>query len=142
MPDLLKLEIKKQFACDVLVVGGGVAGLSAAVCAARNGADVILCDKGNCLGGTATKGLVGPFMSAMDPTGQFQVIYGFLDEFVKRMEENGGADKRSRDDQHYSRRRMDLKRMVGELGVLPLVLSQSPYGLLYDRGRPGNRSLI
>jgi sarcosine oxidase, subunit alpha len=32
--------------CDVLVVGGGAAGLSAAIAAAEQGADVVLCDEG------------------------------------------------------------------------------------------------
>jgi methylglutamate dehydrogenase subunit C len=37
--------------CDVLVIGGGPAGLSAALGAARTGARVILCDEDFCLGG-------------------------------------------------------------------------------------------
>src|SRR5688572_11289777 len=37
--------------CDVLVVGGGPAGLSAALSAGRTGARVILCDEDFCLGG-------------------------------------------------------------------------------------------
>ncbi|MGH6748045.1 MAG: FAD-dependent oxidoreductase, partial [Methyloceanibacter sp.] len=37
--------------CDVLVVGGGAAGLSAALAAARSGARVILCDEDFRLGG-------------------------------------------------------------------------------------------
>ena len=40
--------------CDVLVVGGGLAGLSAAVTAAKAGADVILCDENAALGGAET----------------------------------------------------------------------------------------
>lgn len=40
--------------CDLLVVGGGLAGLSAAVTAAEAGADVILCDESPTLGGAAT----------------------------------------------------------------------------------------
>ena len=91
MDYLANLEIKKQFSCDVLVIGGGVAGFSAAVCAARSGADVILAERDGCLGGTATVGLVGPFMSAFDPTGSRQVIAGFMDEFIRRMESVGGA---------------------------------------------------
>ena len=38
--------------CDVLVVGGGPAGLSAALAAGRSGADVVLCDDGVELGGS------------------------------------------------------------------------------------------
>lgn len=37
--------------CDVLVVGGGIAGLTAALQAARGGADVVLCDEDAELGG-------------------------------------------------------------------------------------------
>lgn len=83
--------VNKAYTCDVLVVGGGVAGISAAICAARKGARVILAERDGCLGGTASVGLVGPFMSAMDPTGKTQVIRGFFDEFVNAMVARGGA---------------------------------------------------
>ena len=43
---------------DVLVVGGGPAGLCAAVSAARNGAQVILMERYGYLGGMATGGYV------------------------------------------------------------------------------------
>ncbi|MFA7636590.1 MAG: FAD-dependent oxidoreductase [Monoglobales bacterium] len=47
---------------DVIVAGGGFAGFSAAVAAARQGQKVLLFDKGNSLGGAASNGLVMPFM--------------------------------------------------------------------------------
>ncbi|MBE6690437.1 MAG: FAD-dependent oxidoreductase [Ruminococcaceae bacterium] len=83
--------IQKTYDCDVLVVGGGVAGISAAVNAAREGARVILCESGGCLGGTATKGLVGPFMTCYDAEGKNRIIRGFFSEFVERMIAEGGA---------------------------------------------------
>ena len=43
---------------DVLVVGGGPAGTAAAVAAARLGADVLLIERYNHLGGLSTGGLV------------------------------------------------------------------------------------
>lgn len=43
---------------DVVVVGGGPAGMSAAVAAARNGAEVILLERYNHLGGLASGGMV------------------------------------------------------------------------------------
>ena len=51
---------------EVLVVGGGPAGVAAAVAAARNGADTTLIERYNHLGGMATGGLVIliPHMSA------------------------------------------------------------------------------
>ncbi len=48
---------------DVLVVGGGPAGLGAAVGAARAGAQVILAERHGYLGGNATASLVMPLMS-------------------------------------------------------------------------------
>ena len=43
---------EKAFAhCDILIIGGGPAGLSAALAAGRSGARVILCDEGPVLGG-------------------------------------------------------------------------------------------
>ena len=45
-----RTEYRRRHA-DVLVVGGGIAGLSAAVAAAQQGADVVLADEGPALGG-------------------------------------------------------------------------------------------
>ncbi len=43
---------------DVLVAGGGPAGIGAALAAAREGAQVMLIEKGGCLGGMATAGMM------------------------------------------------------------------------------------
>ena len=51
-------EICKTLHCDVAVIGGGVAGCSAAIAAARNGMHTILLEKGVTLGGLATNGYV------------------------------------------------------------------------------------
>ena len=87
----ISLPISKELTCDVLVVGGGVSGLSAAVNAAREGADTILCESAGYLGGIATKGLVGPFMTCYDKQGKTQIIRGFFSEFVEAMVAEGGA---------------------------------------------------
>ena len=47
---------------DVAVIGGGFAGVAAALAAAREGARVILVEKSNNLGGAAVNCLVNPFM--------------------------------------------------------------------------------
>lgn len=47
---------------DLAVVGGGFAGVAAALAAARGGAKVLIVEKSNCLGGAATNCLVNPFM--------------------------------------------------------------------------------
>lgn len=76
---------------DVLVIGGGCAGVAAAVCAARHGAKTMIVDMNGYLGGMATAGLVGPFMTCYDPKEERQVIKGFFEEFVQRMIKDGGA---------------------------------------------------
>ena len=47
----------RQIECEILVVGGGVAGLCAAITAARSGAQTILIEKNNFPGGTAVTAL-------------------------------------------------------------------------------------
>ena len=50
----------KQY--DVLVAGGGMAGVGAAFSAAKLGKKVLLVEKYGCLGGAACHNLVNPFM--------------------------------------------------------------------------------
>ena len=47
---------------DIAVIGGGFAGVAAALSAAREGARVIIVEKSNCFGGAAVNSLVNPFM--------------------------------------------------------------------------------
>jgi len=76
---------------EVVVAGGGPAGACAAIAAARHGADVLVVEQGNCLGGMGTQGLVGPFMTCYDKKGEVQLIRGLFDEIVRRMVDIGGA---------------------------------------------------
>lgn len=85
------LNVTKEFTCDVLVVGGGPAGIASAIASARNGAQTILAEQNGYLGGTGTAGLVNPFMTSYDTEGEVQLIRGIFDETVRRMEELGGA---------------------------------------------------
>jgi len=84
-------QIKKKFVCDVLVVGGGVAGFSASVSASRCGMNVILAEQGGYLGGTATAGLVAPFMTCYDAKGEQQIIRGIFKETIDRLIKIDGA---------------------------------------------------
>lgn len=47
---------------DIIVAGGGMAGVGAAFSAARTGKKVLLVEKYGCLGGAACHNLVNPFM--------------------------------------------------------------------------------
>ena len=51
---------------DVLVAGGGPAGVAASVAAARQGRSVVLVERQNCLGGMGTAGLLPVFMQFGD----------------------------------------------------------------------------
>ena len=70
--------------CDVLVVGGGPSGTAAAVAAGRLGADVILLERYNHLGGLSTGGLVIWIDRMTDWEGK-QVIRGFAEELFERL---------------------------------------------------------
>lgn len=84
-------SIPQKFDTDILVVGGGPAGVCAAIAAARLGSRVMVVESGNCLGGMATKGMVAPFMTSFDSAGEQQVIKGLFDEIVCRMVDIDGA---------------------------------------------------
>ncbi len=72
---------------DVLVAGGGPAGIGAAIAAARLGADVLLLEATGCLGGMGTSGLV----TAFDPmaNGEKMLVGGIMLEIVMRLYERG-----------------------------------------------------
>ncbi|MFO7945292.1 MAG: FAD-dependent oxidoreductase [Armatimonadota bacterium] len=66
---------------DVAVAGGGIAGVSAAVAAARQGTEVLLIERYNALGGTATIAGVGSFCGETAGQGEvFDDIVAGLDD--------------------------------------------------------------
>jgi len=77
-------DIPVYRSCDVLVVGGGPSGTAAAVAAARLGAEVILLERYNHLGGLSTGGLVIWIDRMTDWSGK-PVIRGFAEELMDRL---------------------------------------------------------
>jgi len=76
--------------CDVLVVGGGPSGTAAAIAAGRCGADVVLLERHNHLGGLSTGGLVIWIDRMTDWTGQ-QVIRGIANDLLDRLPKDAVA---------------------------------------------------
>jgi hypothetical protein len=70
--------------CEVLVVGGGPSGTAAAVAAARTGADVVLLERYNHLGGLSTGGLV-IWIDRMTDWSGTQVIRGVANDLLDRL---------------------------------------------------------
>lgn len=80
---------------QVLVVGGGAAGVAAAVTAARQGLSVIMLERYGFCGGGAVAGLSGTICglyeahesNAVPPK---RLVFGFVDDFIRRMETRNG----------------------------------------------------
>lgn len=80
------------FSCDVLVCGGGFAGISAALAAARNGSKVILIEKEYMLGGLGTAGLITIYLPLCDGVGN-QVSFGIAEELFRLSVSMGAEDR-------------------------------------------------
>ena len=74
--------------CQVLVAGGGYAGVSAALAAARGGADVLLLEREYMLGGLGTAGLITIYLPLCDGMGR-QVSFGIAEELLRLCVRNG-----------------------------------------------------
>lgn len=85
-----------RYECDVVIAGGGTAGVCAALAAARNGARTILVDRYNFLGGTMLNG-AGPLHSfynlykAFPGAPKIQCVRGIPSEIVDRLIAAGGS---------------------------------------------------
>ena len=85
----------EQLSTDVLVVGGGAAGVAAAIAAAREGLQVTLVERYGFCGGGAVAGLSGTICGlylADDEAGRVpeKIVHGFVDEFIAELESRGG----------------------------------------------------
>lgn len=74
------IPMKKMY--DVIVCGGGVAGVAAAVTAAKNQKSVLLIEKSNILGGLGTLGLINLFVPMCNGRGK-QIIFGLCEKWVR-----------------------------------------------------------
>lgn len=103
--DLRPIE---RLECDLLVVGGGAAGVATAAVAARNGLSVVLVERYGFCGGGAVAGLSGTVCGLYEASDTLsnqpvQVVWGFADEFVRAMVARGGLGDPVRYGKTYTR---------------------------------------
>lgn len=92
---------------DVLVVGGGAAGVAAACTAAGHGLKVVLLERYGFCGGAAVAGLSGTicglYLARPDAAGGPQkVVTGFVDRFIATMRKRNGLTKPLRYGETYT----------------------------------------
>lgn len=81
-------EVEVARSVDVLVAGGGIAGVAAALAAARSGAKTLLLEKECALGGLATLGMIIRYLPLCDGYGH-QVIAGIGEELMRESQRYG-----------------------------------------------------
>lgn len=94
----IKEELKTpvKYCCDVAVCGGGTAGITAALAAARNGAKTILIERNGYVGGTLVNG-AGPLHSFFNLYQAYinaekkQVVKGIPQELIEQLMKEGGS---------------------------------------------------
>lgn len=83
---------------DVCVVGGGAAGVAAAIAAARTGAKVLLLEREGFLGGTLTSVSLGSIcgLYAVTDSAVEQIVGGFCNEVIERLRSLDGLGETTR----------------------------------------------
>lgn len=118
---------------DVVVVGGGPAGMSAAVASARAGAKTAIIERYGYLGGQATGGLVILIVGLSD--GKERIIKGICEETIDRLFEMGQAKDVGRHvlfDPESMKYLFD--RLIEETGVRPYYHSYAT-GAIMQQGK-------
>ncbi len=106
---------------DIIVAGGGLAGVAAAISAAREGAKVLLVERYGFLGGMATAGLVNPFMGYCLREGSREhpdkmINKGIFKLILDRLSELGGLHA-NRSTFNEEIMKLVLDRLVKEYGI-------------------------
>ena len=152
--DIPSCRVPVWLRCDVLVCGGGCAGVTAAVAAARRGCRVTLLERWPTVGGMATNGLVNAWHRS---DREKVVINGLVEEAAERAARHGWI----RRDRNFPRAhethwfdpegmRLVWQRLLDDAGVTtvchlaagePLVTDRRLVGVLCDTAQ-GRRALL
>ena|GEM_PF-1488718 len=107
----------KHIATEVLVVGGGTAGVMAALSAARNGAKVILAERDGALGGVAARAGIHLYYYGLKAGSQVE-----LDDEIHRAEKAIGWPAQGF---HPEAKRLVSAQMLAEAGVETVYFAQA-----------------
>ena len=88
--EINQISISEDF--DVVVAGGGIAGIAAALAASRQNKNVLLIENSYILGGLATSGLVTVYLPLCDGYGR-QVSFGICEELIRLSVKHCSEDK-------------------------------------------------
>jgi flavin-dependent dehydrogenase len=88
-------RVVDNISTDVIVVGGGAAGVAAANTIANQNLKVVLIEKYGFCGGGAVAGLSGTICGMYEASDKLQnkpkqAVFGFTDQFAKMLEQKGG----------------------------------------------------
>jgi hypothetical protein len=138
---MFSVEVTKEY--DVIVIGGGTAGVFAADGAARMGARTLLIEKNGMLGGTMTSGGVN-FPGVFHYWGR-QIITGPAWDFIEKLNASGAAvmPKNERAPKHFYNQQIrvnaflaatEMERLCRDSGVEILMHSMPSYAVETDGG--------
>ena len=104
---------------DLIVVGGGMTGVAAAVSARRLGLSVLILEKAGFLGGAAGTCLINPFMRYFTTVDgkRFDLSRGFFTEMHALMTEGGSMKEGHGEDIHEEYLKVVMDRLVVREGV-------------------------
>ncbi|MGN0494229.1 MAG: FAD-dependent oxidoreductase, partial [Acutalibacteraceae bacterium] len=105
----------------LIVAGGGLTGVAAAVAAARRGIRVLLLEKENCLGGAAANNLVFPFMPYITSVNgkKVDLSAGFFKELTDALEDAGAVGENRCDfDAEYLKLILNRKALKEGITIL------------------------
>ena len=116
---------------DVIVAGAGTAGVVAAIAAARNGARVLLVERGGFLGGHIAGQLLEHSAGWFDAHGT-RIVGGMPQELVERLVAAGASPGHIRDDTGYTRYRMPVNHEIYKSVVTAWVVETGIDVLLFS----------
>ena len=127
---LLNISGMTQKKWDLIVAGGGLSGVAAAVSARRQGLEVLLIEKAGFLGGAPATCLVNPFMPYCTRVNgeKFPLSRGFFAQLQQLLRETGGyqgmggaaGEAEISEELHEEYVKLALDRLIVREGVQPL----------------------